>query len=94
MRFAYGNGLYDHEVVLWLGDLNYRLNCLSYEDVVKECNSNRYQQLFHFDQVSNGKFIFLHQHLPPPPCFLRTVFFIKDYDFQHFLSIEIISFGL
>lgn len=52
MRFASGQRLYNHEIVFWLGDLNYRLNKLSYEDAVRECNSNRFQLLFYFDQVS------------------------------------------
>ncbi|KAH7728464.1 endonuclease/Exonuclease/phosphatase [Aphelenchoides avenae] len=52
MRFANGRGLYDHDAVFWLGDLNYRLNTpLTYEEVVRECNSNRYKALFHFDQL-------------------------------------------
>lgn len=54
MRFANGRGIYDHDAVFWLGDLNYRLNTpLTYEEVVRECNSDRFQALFHFDQVSH-----------------------------------------
>lgn len=51
MRFANGYGVYEHEVVFWLGDLNYRLNTLNYEEVVRECNSNQFLHLLRFDQV-------------------------------------------
>jgi len=51
MKFSNGCGIYDHEAVIWLGDLNYRLNLASFEDVVMECNSTRFQQLFIHDQV-------------------------------------------
>uniref|UniRef100_A0A915DMG6 Inositol polyphosphate-related phosphatase domain-containing protein n=1 Tax=Ditylenchus dipsaci TaxID=166011 RepID=A0A915DMG6_9BILA len=51
MRFDNGLGIYDHETVLWLGDLNYRLNNLTYEEVVRECYSTRYEELFKHDQL-------------------------------------------
>lgn len=51
MRFANGYGVYDHEVVFWFGDLNYRLNILNYDEVVNKCNSNNFLHLFSFDQV-------------------------------------------
>lgn len=51
MLFANGYGIYDHEAVIWLGCLNYRLNLANYEDVVSECNTSRFGQLLIHDQV-------------------------------------------
>uniref|UniRef100_A0A914DX46 Protein kinase domain-containing protein n=1 Tax=Acrobeloides nanus TaxID=290746 RepID=A0A914DX46_9BILA len=52
MRFSNGRTIYDHHVIFWLGDLNYRLNtALTYEEVVRECNNDGYKELFAFDQL-------------------------------------------
>uniref|UniRef100_A0A452ZDN5 Inositol polyphosphate-related phosphatase domain-containing protein n=1 Tax=Aegilops tauschii subsp. strangulata TaxID=200361 RepID=A0A452ZDN5_AEGTS len=41
----------DHDRVIWLGDLNYRIS-LSYEDTKKLLTENNWDALFQKDQVS------------------------------------------
>jgi hypothetical protein len=58
MIFANGKGIYDHDVVIWLGDLNYRLNApLMFEEVVQLCSTGQHSGLFQFDQVIFMNFI-------------------------------------
>ena len=52
MRFNNGFGIFDHDAVIWLGDLNYRLDApLSYEEVIRQIQEQKFAQLFYFDQV-------------------------------------------
>ncbi|KAI6182470.1 IPPc domain-containing protein [Aphelenchoides bicaudatus] len=52
MQFLGLKGIYDHDVVIWIGDLNYRLSApLSFEEVVQYCDTNRHATLFHYDQL-------------------------------------------
>uniref|UniRef100_A0A914P0L3 Inositol polyphosphate-related phosphatase domain-containing protein n=1 Tax=Panagrolaimus davidi TaxID=227884 RepID=A0A914P0L3_9BILA len=52
MKFANGRGLYDHDIVFWLGDLNYRLDSpYGYDDVVKIIESGKTNTLIQFDQL-------------------------------------------
>lgn len=52
MQFTNFKGIYDHDAVIWLGDLNYRLSApLSFEEVVHKCVTGSYASLFHYDQV-------------------------------------------
>uniref|UniRef100_A0AC34RRQ0 Inositol polyphosphate-related phosphatase domain-containing protein n=1 Tax=Panagrolaimus sp. JU765 TaxID=591449 RepID=A0AC34RRQ0_9BILA len=52
MKFSNGRGLYDHDIVFWLGDLNYRLDTmLGYEEVVRKIESGNHLDLLQFDQL-------------------------------------------
>ncbi|KAL3122896.1 hypothetical protein niasHT_010296 [Heterodera trifolii] len=52
MRFRKGHGMFEHDVVIWLGDLNYRLDIpLTYDEVVQQIKEKRFAQLFYFDQL-------------------------------------------
>jgi hypothetical protein len=52
MQFGGYKGIYDHDAVIWMGDLNYRLNApLPFEEVVHICVAGHHASLFHFDQV-------------------------------------------
>ncbi|KAI6233008.1 IPPc domain-containing protein [Aphelenchoides fujianensis] len=45
-------GIYDHDAVIWLGDLNYRLNVpLPLEEIVAKCDRGDHRSLFHLDQL-------------------------------------------
>ena len=44
-------GVKDHDMVFWVGDLNYRLNELDSADIKASLESGNYQQLFLYDQV-------------------------------------------
>ena len=46
-------GVKDHDMVFWVGDLNYRLNELDSNDIRASLDSGNYQQLFLYDQVRN-----------------------------------------
>ena len=48
---ASGPGLLSHDVILWLGDLNYRLN-LPEEAIMPLLRERRLDLLLHFDQLS------------------------------------------
>jgi len=52
LKFPSGRGVFDHDAVIWLGDLNYRLNTQwCFEDVVTLCNTNRYLELTEHDEL-------------------------------------------
>ena len=52
MRFGNGKGLYEHDIVFWLGDLNYRLDTImSYEEVVRQIEVGSYHELLQYDQL-------------------------------------------
>lgn len=52
MRFGNKLGIYDHDVVIWLGDLNYRLETnLSYEEIIYYIEMKCYKELLFFDQL-------------------------------------------
>lgn len=58
MRFANGRGLYDHDIVIWLGDLNYRLDTLmGYEEVVKRIENGKAHELLQFDQLQRQQIL-------------------------------------
>ncbi|KAI6202971.1 IPPc domain-containing protein [Aphelenchoides besseyi] len=51
MQFQ-GKGIYDHDVVIWLGDLNYRLNApMMLHEIVAKCDRNEHRALFQMDQL-------------------------------------------
>lgn len=42
----------DHDIIIWLGDLNYRLDpCLSYDHVLSKINDKQYDYLYQYDQL-------------------------------------------
>ncbi|KAI6175329.1 Hrpf-1 [Aphelenchoides bicaudatus] len=43
--------LFDHDVVIWLGDLNSRLNTNNYDDVIRKINQNALIGLLEIDQL-------------------------------------------
>ena len=49
---ACGNCCYCCSCVFWLGDLNFRINELKREDVIKRINKKRHHELLKYDQVS------------------------------------------
>uniref|UniRef100_A0A914Y7R4 Inositol polyphosphate-related phosphatase domain-containing protein n=1 Tax=Panagrolaimus superbus TaxID=310955 RepID=A0A914Y7R4_9BILA len=52
MRFGNVRGLYDHDIVFWLGDLNYRLDSpYGYEHVVNVIESGNTNTLLEYDQL-------------------------------------------
>lgn len=55
MMFANFKGIYDHDVVIWMGDLNYRLSAsLSSEEIINACTMGQHGNLFQFDQVRSS----------------------------------------
>ncbi|KAE9555262.1 hypothetical protein FO519_001513 [Halicephalobus sp. NKZ332] len=52
MRFGNGRGLYEHDIVFWLGDLNYRLDTLmGYDEVVRRIETGNCHELLQYDQL-------------------------------------------
>jgi len=52
MKFGNGKGLYEHDIVFWLGDLNYRLDTImGYEEVIRKIESGNCHDLLQFDQL-------------------------------------------
>ena len=46
----------DHDIVIWLGDLNYRLDpCLSYDHVLSKINDKQYDYLYQYDQLNTER---------------------------------------
>ena len=77
MRFDNGRGIYDHDVVIWLGDLNYRLDSpYPYQKIIEMCEAKNYLQLLEYDQlrrqqVSSQAFVGFKEPLdvPFPPTY-------------------------
>ncbi|ESN96739.1 hypothetical protein HELRODRAFT_67935, partial [Helobdella robusta] len=42
----------EHDIVFWIGDLNYRISDIDTEDVKRMCSSGAYEDLLNFDQLS------------------------------------------
>jgi hypothetical protein len=53
LTFNKGRAIGDHEVVVWLGDFNYRVN-LDYETVVRRAANSEFEGLLKLDQVRTG----------------------------------------
>lgn len=53
LLFTYGGdeayNLFEHDVLLWCGDLNYRINSDQFEDVVAKIRANRLAELRELD---------------------------------------------
>lgn len=47
--------LFEHDVLLWCGDLNYRINSDSFEDVVDKIKQNKLSELRQLDQLRQEK---------------------------------------
>jgi hypothetical protein len=47
--------LFEHDILLWCGDLNYRINSDSYEDVVQKVKDNKLAELREVDQLLQEK---------------------------------------
>jgi endonuclease/exonuclease/phosphatase family metal-dependent hydrolase len=45
----------DHDFVLWLGDLNYRIDDLSFAEIVTAAETQQFQRLRERDQLNNEK---------------------------------------
>ena len=72
---ASGPGLLSHDVILWLGDLNYRLN-LPEEAIMPLLRERRLDLLLHFDQLSICKKAGeIFQGFEEPPIDFFPVFF-------------------
>uniref|UniRef100_A0A7E4W1F0 IPPc domain-containing protein n=1 Tax=Panagrellus redivivus TaxID=6233 RepID=A0A7E4W1F0_PANRE len=52
MRFTNGRGIYDHDIVFWLGDLNYRLDTnMSQIEVIQTIEAGQWKDLQQYDQL-------------------------------------------
>jgi phosphatidylinositol-bisphosphatase len=47
--------LYEHDYIFWYGDLNYRLDCLSTEKIIKLITAKNFEECLSFDQLSRAK---------------------------------------
>lgn len=65
-----------HSVILWLGDLNYRIEELDVEKVKKLIEEKAFQNLYAYDQVQMATWALFSQlsrccdctEKPAPPC--------------------------
>lgn len=62
MLFSYRNeynessyNLFEHDILIWCGDLNYRINSDSFEDVVAKIQANKIAELRELDQLRQEK---------------------------------------
>ena len=51
LRFPLNTGIYEHDLVIWLGDLNYRLDNIPAESISAFIQSKDYLELSHYDQL-------------------------------------------
>jgi len=52
MRFTNGKGIYDHDIIFWFGDLNYRLDTtMNYDEVVSQIEQGNTVDLVKYDQL-------------------------------------------
>jgi len=51
LKFPPNTGVYEHDLVLWLGDLNYRLDNLPAERIAALITNQAYTELSHYDQL-------------------------------------------
>lgn len=51
LSFRHGRAITDHDIIIWLGDFNYRIN-LSNEEVKKYIKMNNFEKLYENDQLN------------------------------------------
>lgn len=52
MQFPNSKRIYEHDALIWLGDLNYRLSTpLAFDEIVRVCDNGEHRSLFYLDQV-------------------------------------------
>lgn len=51
LKFPSNTGVYEHNIVIWLGDLNYRLDNITPERIAALIASASYSELSHYDQL-------------------------------------------
>ncbi len=91
MLFTYKNdetyNLFEHDVLLWCGDLNYRINSDNFEEVIDKIKQNKLSDLRVLDQLRQEKaagnvFVeFEEAKLKFPPTYKFKVG-TDDYDFR------------